>query len=123
RRLAIGVLRRRIRNPVGIERRDIERSAHGGGEATHHRVARGRREGAPCDTVPVTRLAVQPAALLGRALSDSARAGRARTPDRFDAARPRRRAAGAAPRAGGLSAVGAAGTPRRQSYALGRRGA
>ena len=115
RRMARGVRRRRRGHEL-VERRGVaRRPAHARSEAADRRVAGGERNRRRRGDLQAARLAVQPPAVLGRAVPDRLRrrrqpargagiapAGRASRDDRLRAAHPRRRrpvAAGAAARA------------------------
>ncbi len=68
----------------------------------HHRRPGRTGQGTRGRQLQAARLALQPAALLGRAVPDPARAGRRRQADRHDPHRAGRRAAGEPARAGGV---------------------
>ena len=75
---------RRSGDQLGQRRTGPDRPAGGRGEGRHHRLPGAHRPGPRRDQLPVAGLAVQPAALLGRAV-----------PDRLRRQRPADRAAGA----------------------------
>ena len=133
--LARGVRRRRGRDELGERRRLPRRPARRRREAGDHRVARGSRSSASRDRhLQAARLAVQPAALLGRAVPDRLRrarspgrgarvaaAGRAARDHRLRARdRRRRRRERAAPAARARRAVGRRSTSTSRAR-LGRR--
>ncbi len=80
----------------------LRRTSHRGVQAAHRRRPGGRGPGPRGGELQAPRLALQPAAFLGRAVSDLARAGRRRAADRPDARRAGRGLAGGPARDNGL---------------------